>query len=121
MTQEHKELLLRDLSARLPYEVKVQFRYIITSPAILKGIDRDFIECDIAVCEIEDVKPYLFPISSMTEKQREEEQHLKEELYSFDANGNIFTLQDFYNKNHIDFRGLIPMELAINATGLNIY
>lgn len=127
MTQDKKDLLLKDLCARLPYGV------IVETP---KGKGH---VCDINLTifgtevgvninatsrdkfNIEDIKPYLIPLSSMTDKQKEEEKHLKEELYSFDANGNVFTLQDFYNKNHIDFRGLIPMDLAIDATGLNIY
>ena len=42
--------------------------------------------------------------------------------YSFDANGNIFTLQDFFNKYHLDYRHLIlNKSMAIDATGLNIY
>lgn len=61
--------------------------------------------------------PYLFPISSMTEKQKIEEYKL--------MNSNFYTstveLPDFYNKNHIDYRGLIPMGLALDSTGLNIY
>ena len=61
-------------------------------------------------------KPYLFPLSSMTEEQQMD-------LTKFVANGiqgeNI--LYDWYNKNHFDYRGLIPMRLAIDATNLNIY
>jgi len=132
ITQEDKELLLKDLCSRLPYGVKVQFSYIITSPAILKGINKDLIECDIAVCELEDIKPYLFPLSSMTEEQKEE---YEESLVyhdnvpggwtiakSFDDEYIIpYWFVDFCNKNHLDYRGLISKGLAIDATGLNIY
>lgn len=132
MTQEQKDLLLKDLCARLPYELKVQFNYIITSPAILKGINKDFIECDIAVCELEDVKPYLFPLSSMTKEQRKEyEDALVYHDYvkggwtiakSFDDEYIIpYWFVDFCNKHHLDYRGLIQLGLAIDATGLNIY
>ena len=64
----------------------------------------------------EDIKPYLFPLSSMTDKQ-------KDELYMIkNYEDNILTSEiEFYHKNHLDYRGLIPMELAIDATGLNIY
>ena len=66
---------------------------------------------------VDEVKPYLFPLSSMTEEQKREEYKL--------MNSNFYTstveLPDFYNKNHIDYRGLIPMGLANDATGLNIY
>ena len=125
MTQEQKDLLLKDLCARLPYEVKVQFSYIITTPATLKGIDKDLIECDIAVCELEDVKPYLFPLSSMTEEQEKEyNETLGKIIYTdgtvFDEDKTYHTF-DFLNKNHFDYRGLIDMGLANDATNLNIY
>lgn len=115
MTNNDKELLLKDLSARLPYGVKLKFNYIITSPAILKGINKDFIECDIASCELEDVKPYLFPISSITKEQKED---MIKSSCGIGSDKNVF---DWYNKNHIDYRRLIPMGLAIDATGLNVY
>lgn len=124
MKQEDKELLFQDLCSRLPYGVKVQFRYIITSPAILKGINKDLIECDIAVCEIQDIKPYLFPLSSMTEEQKREYNSLCS--IGTDECGDItyfntFESIDWLNKNHFDYRGLIPMGLASDATNLNIY
>lgn len=115
MTQEDKELLFKDLCARLPYEVKLQFSYVITSPAILKGIDKDFIECDIVVCELEDIKPYLFPLSSMTEEQ---EYQYREVIAS---SLNHYEVYDWLNRNHFDYRGLIEKGLAIDATNLNIY
>ena len=139
MTQENKELLLIDLCSRLPYDVKVQFSYVITSPAILKGIDKNLIECDIAVCELEDVKPYLFPLSSMTEEQYNslhESGILDNCSHSYEyvnphIHGVSFIFKEFktysleliewLNKHHFDYRGLIPMGLAIDCTNLNIY
>ena len=129
MTQENKELLLKDLSARLPYNVKVKFNYIFTSPAILKRIDKDSIECDIAVCELADVKPYLFPLESMTEEQRKEYERIIyksielhcQRYYNVIDIDDFDCLLDFYHKYHFDYRGLIPMGLANDATGLNIY
>ena len=133
MTEEQKELLLKDLCARLPYGVKLKFNYIITSPAILKGINKDFIECDIAACELEDVKPYLFPISSITKEQRDEFPFELSLLNAF-INGHISLFEDeelsvdditrmmdCLNRKHIDYRGLIPLGLAIDCTNLNIY
>ena len=126
MTQENKELLFKDLSARLPYRVKGfaehgVFKGIVTLRNI--NIDND---CQPIACynnysslhvKVSEFKPYLFPLSSMTEEQRKEEYKL--------MNSNFYTstveLPDFYNKNHIDYRGLIPMGLAIDATGLGIY
>lgn len=121
MTQEHKDLLFKDLCARLPYGVKVQFIHIITSPAILRGIDKDFIEFDIAICELEDVKPYLFPLSSMTEEQSKTYHELISGMFGTSTLINFEVLTDFFHKNHLDYRGLIPMSLALDAAGLNIY
>lgn len=124
--EEQKSLLLNDLSGRLPYGVKLHcISNIITciGPYTLDTIILDrFFNKNTEYVPFDEVKPYLFPFSSMTIKQKEEERSIKEEsYYSFDANGNIYTLQDFYNKNHLDYRGLIPMGLAIDATNLNIY
>lgn len=134
MTPEQKELLLKDLCARLPYGVKLQFSYIITSPAILKGIDNDLIICDIAICELEDVKPYLLPLSSMTEEQKKEcnfVDDLDSDILDVALCTNhyhrtgipavTYNLVDWCIKNHFDYRGLIPLGLANDATGLNIY
>lgn len=132
MTQEQKDLLLKDLCSRLPYGVKVQaFDYDgIETVETLYQIDSDgytsTIECDTLK---HTHKPYLFPLSSMTEEQRKEydkiiykrfELHHREysdivEIHLFDD------LQEFYHKNHLDYRDLIPKGLANDATGLNIY
>ena len=123
MTQEDKELLLKDLCARLPYGVKFMCNKNIYTTKGLDLIVTDEGDWEYAVTakdtapiEIDFIKPYLFPLSSMTEEQQME-------LTKFVANGiqgeNI--LYDWYNKNHFDYRGLIPMGLAIDATNLNIY
>ena len=126
MTQEEKDALIRDLCARLPYGVKVKFEYVITSPAKIIGINKFFIECEDVSADIEDIKPYLFPLSSMTEEQKQELYNLMEEsafqiIHSEDGNPQPHIAMDWYNKNHFDYRGLIPMGLAEDATGLNIY
>lgn len=116
MTQEEKDLLLKDLCARLPYGVKIS---VDDNVEILQGINildsvveyGSFLSSDI-----EEVKPYLFPLSSMTEEQE------KEWLYTLSSDGNItYDTVDWCNENHFDYRGLIPMDLANNATNLNIY
>ena len=123
MTQEHKELLFKDLCARLPYGIKFlreswnfEWDQELSVIEILEDIDKDGYINKTKVYNVEDIKPYLFPLSSMTEEQQTN-------LTKFVANGihgeNI--LYDWYNKNHFDYRGLIPMGLAIDATGLNIY
>ena len=67
-------------------------------------------------------KPYLFPLSSMTEEQTKELINLINTGQN-DNNEFMRTLCriEFYHKHHFDYRGLIPMGLAIDATGLNIY
>lgn len=124
MTQEEKDLLLKDLCARLPYGVKCKVWYNDKSLNIkCTGIDfytntvnLDIPEDDNAKVYVDNIKPYLFPLSSMTPEQRTS--------YNFLSNSGhrSFTgLIDFYHKNHLDWRGLIPKGLAIDCTNLNIY
>lgn len=125
MTQENKELLLRDLCGRQMYNVKCQV-FNDTNPYILSGVlhnkpysqlyfeELDWKEHDGFV-GVEYCKPYLFPISSMTEEQKKD---MIKSSVGIGLDKNVF---DWYNKNHFDYRGLIPMGLANNATGLNIY
>ena len=122
MTKEDKELLLKDLCARLPYGV------IVETP---KGKGH---VCDINLTifgtevgvninatsrdrfNIEDIKPYLFPRSSMTKEQH------KEWLNTLSSDYHItYDTVDWLNKNHFDYHNLIEKGLAINASDLNIY
>ena len=118
MTKEDKELLLKDLCGRLPYDVFVNINDI---KCILQPHDiSDLIKCDT------DIKPYLFPLSSMTEEQKEEFNSYFASVPYYGDNIHIpyysvELLIDFYNKHYLDWRGLIPKGLAIDATGLNIY
>lgn len=68
---------------------------------------------------IEEVKLYLFPLSSMTEEQKLELTAIK--TYVSLNKNKEYLLFDWLNANHIDWRGLIPSGLAIDATNLNIY
>ena len=129
MTQEQKDLLLKDLCARLPYGVKFVIGNGQNNIRTLTGIDEAIPYEDWQICAfargisaipIEDIKPYLFPLSSMTKEQEREWQS----LMVCDIYGIFYhTIEsfDYLYKNHIDIRGLIPMGLAIDATGLNIY
>lgn len=143
MTQENsKQLLLTDLCARLPYKPIVQ----IDDCGIwnLRGIDHDDsaeLRDRVIVWHGEnypssktsfpiiDCKPYLFPMSSMTEEQKKEYRKVceldTEILSKHNMDGTpfpaLYNSHDWLNKNHFDYRGLIPMGLAIDATGLNIY
>ena len=113
-----KELLLRDLSGRLPYGVKVKTNNI----HILKlGTHTRVGEYVTDV--IEPCKPYLFPLSSMAEEQKE---FLRRQSWciAISTSGTIETTIegfDWLNKNHFDYRGLIEKSLALDATNLGIY
>ena len=117
MTYEDKELLIRDLSCRIPYGVIVNV-YGMSNVKLtsVSWYDEVSVEDSVGLYNISEVKPYLFPLLSMTEEQQTN-------LTKFVANGitgeNI--LYDWYNKNHFDYRGLIKKGLAIDATNLNIY
>ena len=123
MLQEHKELLLKDLCARLPYGIKFlreswnyEWDQELSVIEVLEDIDKDGYINRTKVYNVEDIKPYLFPLSSMTEEQE------KEWLYTLSSDYHItYDTVDWLNKNHFDYRGLIPMGLAIDATNLNIY
>lgn len=125
MTQEEKDLLLQDLCARLPYEVKMNhIADDSVDPETLIGIAKDMITLQslggYSCVDVEHYRPYLFPISSMTEEQRKE----CKSLMIRDSSGILYhTIEsfDYLYKNHIDVRKLIPKGLANDATGLNIY
>ena len=124
MIQEDRELLLKDLCARLPYGVKVNeaVQGDFTLISLLK--ERAFTTCETEDCyndfPIECIKPYLFPLSSMTEEQKKEYQYITER-WMYDSSYSISDSTDWLNKNHFDYRGLIEKGLAIDATGKNIY
>lgn len=125
MTQKDRELLLRDLCARLPYGVIVltpngsghvcEINFTIFGYEL--GVNINPIIRD--TFSINDVKPYLFPLSSMTEEQEEEYNNLNS--YELGCFPHTEEALDYLIKNHFDYRGLIPMGLAFDATGLNIY
>ena len=133
-TQEDKMLLIKDLSSRLPYAVHVQ--HISGVSGILHNISifHKYDENDNiydAICYtdlfkdgssigIEQFKPYLFPLSSMTDNQKQEYQYITER-WMYDPSYSISDSIDWLNKNHFDYRNLIDKNLAIDATGLNIY
>ena len=120
MTQEHKELLLKDLCARLPYRVKISVNDNIESLQGINVLDNVVEYGSFLSSDIEEVKPYLFPLSSMTEEQQKEYQYITER-WMYDSSYSIADSIDWLNKNHFDYRGLIPMRLAIDATVLDIY
>lgn len=127
MNKKQTELLLKDLCGRLPYKVYAQIPdeyggYISAIESIdIDGFVKDF---EGAQIEIENIKPYLLPLSSMTEEQKKEYNDLCETILddlghpaSFDTGDSL----DWLNRNMFDWRGLIPKGLANDATGKNIY
>ena len=135
MTQTEKELLFKDLCARLPYGVKayiknwskLDIKYyegVYTVESIDTSLNTIFADSERSPVEVivghddYEIKPYLFPMSSMTEEQYKE-------YLELEHSGNMEHLSipalDWLNKNNFDYRGLIPMDLAIDATGLDIY
>ena len=143
MTQEEKDLLLKDLCARLPHGVKLNMKGLIGvshHTTILYGKNTEiYFRYSCNDYFINEVKPYLFPLSSMTEEQYEslrESGILSNCSHSYEyVNSHIYgvsfifkefktyslELIEWLNKNHFDYRGLIEKGLAINAAGLNIY
>ena len=132
MTQEDKELLLKDLCARLPYRVKVLVDDNgIETIEIFEGfhVVDDYIDnvtCfrSYTICDIDEIKPYLFPLSSMTEEQREEFNSFFTSVPYYGNNDHehvvpyyfVELLIEFFHKNHIDNNGLIEKGLALDAT-----
>lgn len=148
MTQEQRDLLIKDLCARLPYGVKGQceidasydtsFGTIYQThkfDAVVYGINEDlllvtlliededkqnFAEEEVADgVDILDFTPYLLPMSSMTDEQEKEYNNLN--CYEFGCFPHTEEALDYLIKNHFDYRGLIENGLALDATGLNIY
>ena len=127
MTQEDIELLLKDLCARLPYNVICQVEFkengkYNSKVMLLSGIftDEAYFTTKGGSIYSNEYKPYLFPLSSMTEEQKQEYQHITER-WMYDSSYSISDSIDWLNAHHFDYRNLIQMNLAIDATGLNIY
>ena len=120
MKQEHKELLLKDLCARLPYGVKISVNNNIESLQGINVLDNVVEYGSFLSSNIEEVKPYLFPLSSMTEEQKKEYQYITER-WMYDSSYSISDSIDWLNVHHFDYRGLIEKGLAIDATVLDIY
>ena len=129
MTQEEKEILFKDLCARLPYHtrVKVWLKDGTTEEGTLDLEHNygDVLRDAFYYNKIVKIKPYLFPLSSMTEEQYDQlyiDSRVKNDSIDIlDALANDMDAIDWLNKNHFDWRGLIEKGLAIDATGLNIY
>ena len=141
MTQEDKEILIQDLCGRLPYGVKAYIKkwskldrkyyegvYTVESidtslNTIIADSERSCVEVIVGYDDYE-IKPYLLPMSSMTEEQKVIYGDL---CYSIiqslakNMQSELNELINWLNAHHFDYRGLIEKGLAIDATNLNIY
>lgn len=156
MTQEDKDLLLKDLCARLPYGVKAYVKHwskidrkyyenIYDVKSVFPSLNEVHVQSKSGSVDVllgysdYNIKPYLFPLSNMTEEQYES---LKElgildncshscEYVNPYIHGVSFIFKEFktyslelvewLNENHFDYRELIPKGLVLDATGLNVY
>ena len=125
MTQEDKELLLKDLCARLPYNVICQVEFkengkYNSKVMLLSGIftDEAYFTTKGGSIYSTEYKPYLFPMSSMTEEEKLMYEGL---MIGTDNISYMLDVIDWLNAHHFDYRGLIDKSLALDATGLNIY
>ena len=127
MKQEQKELLLKDLCGRLPYGVKVQTTYINPQTKERKDIGTDVlstVEISMLIDGYEEHKPYLFPLTSMSDEQLVIYGDLCYAIIhslAWDMQAALNELVDWLNENHFDYNNLIPKGLAIDCTNLNIY
>lgn len=119
MTQKDKQLLLVDLYARLPYGVKFKAdnEKCIREIHYIKDENVYIREYRNLSYWVDTIKPYLRPMLSMTEEEEREVRILWNEDF---ADKISFyhcypKTTDFYNKHHLDYRGLIPMGLALEA------
>ena len=121
MTQEDKELLLKDLCARLTYGVQVCYKIHLEDEPIdvtLSGLLLDYFKNKTIV----EIKSYLRPMSSMTEEEIKEAENISRlkyidgtfaELKQFTLINDNFV--DWLNAHHFDYRGLIEKGLVLEA------
>lgn len=136
MTQEERDILLKDICARLPYNVKAYVKHwssleqkyyegVYDVKSAFPSLNEIHVQSSSGAVNItlgyyeHEFKPYLFPLSSMTDEQEEEYNNLNcWELGCFPHTEDAL---DYLIANHFDYRGLIEMGIAIDATGLDVY
>ena len=136
MTQEEKDLVLKDICSRLPYNVKAYvknwsnidrkyYEGVYDVKSAFPSLNEIHVQSKSGSVDVtlgyydHEFKPYLFPLSSMTDEQEEEYNNLNcWELGCFPHTEDAL---DYLIANHFDYRGLIEMGIAIDATGLDVY
>ena len=141
MTREEKQLLLKDLSCRIPYGVivNVNGKYNVRLESVNWYEEVSVDDGSNDLYTISEVKPYLFPLSSMTDEMMEElnaegffkyrdtitnVSHIERkegEIYTYIDIESMSFLTEFFHSHHIDYQELIEKGLAIDCTNLNIY
>ena len=120
MTREEKELLLKEISARLPYGLIVQYKRKTFEPYSEYTADEK-VEIDDMLhhrLKVLDCKPYLRPMSSMTEQESEKFEEFLELQSEYTTGADIrfkYDMFDWLNSRHFDYRGLIEKGLALEA------
>ena len=134
MTKEEKDLLIRDLCARIPHGVKVKAERIHKDSLSFVGVDDNSYICKTPFGSVIfipfnfDIKPYLRPMSSMTEEEKKE----FIDAVTWEANGKFYIDEsedisfyqekyDWLNKKMFDYRGLIPRGFALSTEEFNPY
>ncbi len=120
MTQEEKQLLLKDICARLPYGLKYNF-------GGNDGCDYTMDKINLTAVDdafpIEDIKPYLRPLSSITEEEKIELNTItKGAIQTIGLEDIVVTTDegfDWLNEHHFDYRGLINKGLALEMVVWN--
>lgn len=127
MTQEEKQLLLQDLCARLPYGVKAQYYGSEEEMLTVDTIEAIYIQPSVEIVigqyglELDDIKPYLRPLSSMTQEEEKEYSFLLNDG-GWGVSENLITdCIDWLNAHHFDYRGFIEKGLAISTEEFNPY
>lgn len=139
MTQEEKDLVLKDICSRLPYNVKAYVKHwsnidrkyyegVYDVKSVFPSLNEILVQSKSGSVDVtyvtlgyyeHEFKPYLFPLSSMTDEQEEEYNNLNcWELGCFPHTEDAL---DYLIANHFDYRGLIEMGIAIDATGFDVY
>lgn len=138
MKQENKELLIKDLSARLQYNVKIladidkTFEGGVISTLKVINLKKDWVELQdvFTPFKFNEIRPYLRPMSSLTEEEMDEVEKIlgNENIFDFMADGDILLRKGCFNQKqlvefhnflcsiHVDFMGLIEKGLAIEVT-----
>lgn len=127
MTQEDKQLLLKDLCARLPYKTRVRYIYAFAGAVGISGYSdegilsydklQDFSLPNVGYEKrrVDNILPYLRPMSSMTEEEKSDFHNFKYWILQGDVEHCTINMMDWLNANHFDYRGLIEKGLALEA------